>query len=180
VRIIAGNLRGRRLQAPPPGSQAIRPTSDRAREALFSILGRWPTGPFLDLFSGTGAVALEAWSRGFEPVRALESAPGALTVLRANARGTEVDILAKDARRLGQGDFAGQAVVFMDPPYAEAPDWWAFLAPRVLGWIRESGVWVVETDQRTRLAPAPGWEEVLQRRYGAALLRFYEPRRNGP
>ena len=61
MRIIAGTLKGRRLEGPAPGDLRIRPTSDRAREALFSILQTRPPGAFLDLFAGTGAVGLEAW-----------------------------------------------------------------------------------------------------------------------
>ena len=116
LRIIAGTLKGRRLQA-PRGDLAVRPTADRAREALFSILQRWPQGPFLDLFAGTGAVALEAWSRGYGPVACVERDPAALACLKANARGTGLRVLARDAQRLPADAFPPQAVVFADPPY---------------------------------------------------------------
>ncbi len=97
MRVIAGTLRGRRLQS--PGDLSIRPTSDRAREALFSILQKWPMGPFLDLFGGTGAVAVEAWSRGYEPVHCLDKAPESLRLMAANARGTGVQVLRQDIRQ---------------------------------------------------------------------------------
>ena len=84
MRVIAGSLKGRRLQA--PADLTVRPTADRAREALFSILQRWPPGPFLDLFAGSGAVALEALSRGYGPVACVERDPRALACIRANAR----------------------------------------------------------------------------------------------
>jgi len=82
MRVVAGTLKGRRLVAPPPGDLRVRPTSDRAREALFSILQRWPQGPFLDLCAGTGAVGLEAHSRGYAPVVCLEAAEPGWTCLQ--------------------------------------------------------------------------------------------------
>ena len=112
MRIIAGTLRGRRLQGPESGDLNIRPTSDRAREALFSILQKWPSGAFLDLFAGTGAVALEAWSRGYDPVVCIEKSAGALKLIETNARGTGVRVLKRDACKLRPEAFARQAVIF--------------------------------------------------------------------
>ena len=170
MRVIAGTLRGRKLQAPDAGDLRVRPTSDRAREALFSILGRWPAGPFLDLFGGTGAVALEAWSRGYAPVACLEKAPHALDLIAANVRGTGIRVLSMDARRFRpEGDWA---VVFADPPYDLSGSLWGELAPRLVTCLARGGVLVWETDADTELAPVPGWTLADSRRYGAARFHF--------
>ncbi len=170
MRIIAGSLKGRRLRAP---EAEVRPTADRAREALFSILQRWPRGPFLDLFAGTGAVGLEAWSRGYEPVACVEREPAALGCLKVNARGTALCILAKDVQRLAKDAFPPQAVVFADPPYEASAQLWPALAPRVLDWLRPDGVLVWETGHATELAPPDGLEQVEARRYGAAVFHLF-------
>ncbi len=117
MRIIAGTLKGRRIVAPPPEDLRVRPTADRAREALFSILQRWPQGPFLDLCAGTGAVGLEALSRGFDPVVCVEAAEPAWSCLRRNAGGTALTALRQEIQNLGANAFHDQAVIFLDPPY---------------------------------------------------------------
>jgi 16S rRNA (guanine966-N2)-methyltransferase len=175
MRVIAGSLRGRRLQGPGAGDLRIRPTSDRAREALFSILQKWPVGPFLDLFGGSGAVALEAWSRGYGPVVCVEKSPEALDMITANVRGTSVTVVRKDVRKLDAGMFPPQAVVFVDPPYEDSPMLWAELAPKLFARLLPGGVLVWETDQRTELPAVPGWIAVDSRRYGAARFHFFEP-----
>jgi 16S rRNA (guanine966-N2)-methyltransferase len=174
VRIIAGTLKGRRLQAPE--SLAVRPTADRAREALFSILQKWPRGPFLDLYAGTGAVALEACSRGYGPVVCVEKAQEALVCLGANARGVELKILAQDARRLGAEAFRDQAVIFADPPYDAALEAWDTLAPRLAGWLGAEGVLVFEVRSGTQLPEAAGLELVEARRYGSAEFHLFRRR----
>lgn len=176
MRIIAGRLKGRRLQQPPPGDLAIRPTSDRAREALFSILEAWPKGPFVDLFAGTGAVGLEAWSRGFGPVACVERDPKAWALAQANVRGTEVRVLRGDARRLGPGDFSGLAVLFGDPPYAEAAGALDAVAPNLETWMDPEGLLIWEAAEGAELADPPGWERFDQRRYGAACFHFWRRR----
>lgn len=176
MRIIAGRLKGRRLQQPPLGDQAIRPTSDRAREALFSILEACPKGAFLDLFAGTGAVALEAWSRGFGPVSCVERDPKAWALAQANAAGSEVRVLRADARRLRADAFGGLAVLFGDPPYAEAAAALAAVAPNLEAWMAPEG-WVVwEAGAGTDLPDLPGWDRFDQRRYGAACFHFWRRR----
>ena len=175
MRIIAGTLKGRRLQAPPAGDLRVRPTSDRAREALFSILQRWPQGPFLDLFAGTGAVALEAWSRGYGPVTCVERDPVALGCIKANARGTGLLVLGQDALRLRPEALTAQAVVFADPPYESGAQAWAVLAPRLAAWVEPGGLLVWETGRGVDLAPAPGFELLEQRQYGLAVLHLFVP-----
>ena len=170
MRIIAGTLKGRRLQAPE--SDAVRPTADRAREALFSILQRWPRGPFLDLFAGTGAVALEALSRGYGPVACVERDPRALACIRANARDAGLRILARDATRLG-AELEPQAVVFADPPYEASAELWAILGPRLKDWLAADGVLVWEAGHPSVLAAPPGLELLAARRYGAAVFHIF-------
>lgn len=175
MRVIAGTLKGRRLLAPPPGDQRVRPTSDRAREALFSILQRWPVGPFLDLCAGTGAVGVEAHSRGYEPITCVEAAEPGWSCLLRNASGTGVKPLRTDLRRLETGSFADQAVIFLDPPYDQSEDLWTRLGPRLRGWIAPWGVLVFETDRQTTLELQTGWALAETREYGAARFHFWTP-----
>jgi 16S rRNA (guanine966-N2)-methyltransferase len=144
VRIVAGSLGGRRLAA--PSGRSTRPTSDKVREAIFAILGEPPPdAQVLDLFAGSGAMAIEAISRGAAGATTVESARGALVTLRANLRelgvAERVTVVAGDAlaflrtarpqltRRGDPGGFADGAGrrapwqspftwVFLDPPYA--------------------------------------------------------------
>jgi len=172
MRVIAGSLKGRRLLSPEPGDLRIRPTADRAREALFSILQSWPQGAFLELFGGTGAVSVEAWSRGYAPVTCVESAAVAFPLLEANTRGTGISVIRKDVRRLAPELFQGVAVIFADPPYELAASLWQELGPRLLSWVAPGGVMVWETDLKTDLEPVVGWEKIDVRRYGSAQFHF--------
>jgi len=174
VRVIAGELRGRKLQGPGVGELSIRPTADRAREALFSILQKWPVGGFLDLFSGTGAVGIEAWSRGYGPVICVERAPKALQLLSANAKGTGVQVVSRDVRRLPESAYRDLSVVFVDPPYEQSSELWVDLAPRIRGWLAPGGVLVWETDRQTELLKVEGWDLINSRQYGAARFHFLQ------
>ncbi|HXC16476.1 MAG TPA: RsmD family RNA methyltransferase [Holophagaceae bacterium] len=171
MRVIAGNLKGRRLEAPADADLRVRPTSDRAREALFSILQRWPQGAFLDLFSGTGAVALEAFSRGYDPVTAVEQGEPGWSCIQRNLHGTGVKALRSDALSLKAEAFRRQAVIFADPPYAEASPAWEALAARLRGWLEPGGVLIWETESTLDLPPAPGWRLEAIRDYGR--VRFH-------
>ncbi len=127
MRIIAGRNRGRSLKAPAKNDFSIRPTSDRARESLFNIIGPRITGArFLDLFAGTGAVGLEAESRGADETVLVEANPGANRLIAANI----AICAAADRCRLIMCDLghglsplvkampdAGFDLVFLDPPY---------------------------------------------------------------
>jgi 16S rRNA (guanine966-N2)-methyltransferase len=175
MRVIAGSLKGRRLAVPPPGDLRIRPTSDRAREALFSILEAWPRGPFLDLFSGTGAVGLEAHSRGFSPVFCVEKDREALLLLRRNARGTDLDFRDTNALHLGPDAFRELGFVFADPPYAQSAAMLADLASRIRGWLRPEGLLVWESGAQVALPVPDGFEPLDRRRYGAAAFDFLRP-----
>jgi 16S rRNA (guanine966-N2)-methyltransferase len=154
MRIIAGALKGRRLTSPRwPG---LRPTSDRLRETLFDILGARVTGAtFLDLYAGTGAVGVEALSRGASHVTFVERDPRALVLIAENlARcgvGSGYAIIRADAGRLDSSQLAGRFdLLFVDPPYGEG-DQEAILAAaaRRLG---PGGLLVLE---HARRRPAP-------------------------
>ena len=175
MRVVAGSLKGRRLAAPPEGDLRVRPTSDRAREALFSILQRWPQGPFLDLCAGTGAVAVEAHSRGYGPVACVERGEPAWSILQKNLQGLPIAATRGDLRALPAEAWRAQAVLFLDPPYAEAAALWAALASRLRGWVADGGVLVFETDRRTKLELQPGWDLAETREYGAARFHFWLP-----
>ncbi len=175
MRIIAGSLKGRKLQTPAGDDLRVRPTSDRAREALFSILQRWPQGPFLDLCAGTGAVGLEAWSRGYAPVTCVESGEPGWSALQKNLRDTGVVALPMDVTRLAPDAFPPQSVVFLDPPYAQAAGLWRALAPRIRNWTRPDGLVVVETDRDTALELQTSFELAETRHYGAACFHLLLP-----
>lgn len=173
MRIIAGTLKGRRLQAPPEGALAIRPTSDRAREALFSILQAWPKGAFLELFAGTGAVAVEAWSRGFAPVICVEKDPLAAALAQANARGTGIQVLRQDALRLKEGEFQNLDFLFADPPYEASEACFERLTPTLRAWLKPGGLLIWETEKRVTLPCPEGFTCLDSRQYGAARFHFF-------
>jgi 16S rRNA (guanine966-N2)-methyltransferase len=175
MRVVAGTLKGRRLSAPPPGDLKVRPTADRAREALFSILQRWPLGPFLDLCSGTGAVSVEAHSRGYAPVACVEWSEPAWSCLQRNLADLPIQSIRQDLRRLQAGAFRDQAVIFLDPPYDLAAGLWAHQAGRLRSWISPDGVLVFETSRTTALELQPGWNLAETREYGAARFHFWIP-----
>jgi 16S rRNA (guanine966-N2)-methyltransferase len=125
MRVVAGRHKGRRLRA--PAGTATRPTADRVREALFSILGSVEGQRVLDLYAGSGALGLEALSRGAASATFVESARPALAAIRANltATGEEGDVAASDAIEWLRAN-AGRArpfdLVFCDPPYDAATE----------------------------------------------------------
>lgn len=172
MRVISGSLKGRLLEGPPPGVLDVRPTSDRAREALFSILLRWPEGAFLDLFGGTGAVALEAFSRGYSPVVCIEAKPQPFLLRNLKLGG--VSLLAKDARNLKAEAFRDVAVIFADPPYEQSREFWTGMAPTIRPWLADGGVLAWETEARIELPMQPGWRLIESRKYGTARFHFMD------
>ena len=182
MRIVGGSHRGRRLIAPP--GDAVRPTSDRAREALFDILshGRLAEDgiPFadatvLDAFAGTGALGLEALSRGAAEAVFIERDRDALAILRRNIEAlgetARARILPGDAIRPPRGEIAC-AIAFLDPPYASGLAGPALAALTAAGWLAPDGLAVIETAAREKLAPPAGFTLVDERVYGAARLVF--------
>lgn len=174
MRIVAGEWKGRPLVA--PRGQATRPTSDRVREALFSILGDVEGCRVLDLFAGTGAVALEALSRGAGEAVCVERSRPALAALRENVRrvGAEARVLVvpRDAHR-----FAPDApfdLVFADPPWKAAAAFADALKARAAELVGPGGVLVLERSARDVASPIlPGLDPPREKRYGDALLAVY-------
>ncbi len=180
-RIIAGEARGRRIKA-PTGHQT-RPTSDRVREALFSAvdsaLGSLVGLRFLDVYAGSGAVGLEARSRGAGVVTLVEHDRRTAALIRENAqalgfRGVDV-VVAPAGRALALPPRAPYDVVFLDPPYAlPAEDVEADLRALVEHrWLAHEALVVVERSGR---GPGPAWPEGLvgdrSRRYGETTLWY--------
>jgi 16S rRNA (guanine966-N2)-methyltransferase len=175
MRVIAGAARGRPLQAPP--GRDTRPTSDRAREGLFSTLASLTDiegARVLDLYAGSGAVGLEALSRGASAAVFVESDVRAAAVIRRNSEAVGVPgarVVVDRVERFLAGDAASYDIVFLDPPYDVADD----IVARVLGAVRlnDAGVLVVERSARS---PEPAWPEgfegVRERRYGEGALWY--------
>jgi 16S rRNA (guanine966-N2)-methyltransferase len=179
TRIISGVARGRRLAVPPSG---VRPTGDRAREGLFNSLGSLldlPGARVLDLYAGSGALGLEALSRGAAEAVLVENGPKALRVLRANVAAVGLPgarVVAGSVPSVVAGAAFGTFdLVLADPPYAVG-------VPQVLGVLRalSDGGWfapgaVVVVERSSREEPF-GWPTPLtgvrDRRYGEALLRY--------
>jgi 16S rRNA (guanine966-N2)-methyltransferase len=187
VRIIAGEWRGRTLGA--PRGRGVRPTPDRVREALFSILGEEPLeGRVLDLFAGTGALGLEALSRGAPEAVFVEQSRTSLKVLEANIAkvGAEerTHVLARSAFSLRREELAGPPIslVLADPPY-ELVDLESsrrrvlrmFLSLAASD-ILAPGARVVLEHRRSADAPeAAEWTPIDRREYGDTALTFYRP-----
>jgi 16S rRNA (guanine966-N2)-methyltransferase len=181
MRIIAGRHRGRALAAPE--GRAVRPTSDRAREALFDILahGRFADRPVfeearvLDAFAGTGAFGLEALSRGAAQVSFIEKDRSALAALRANVAALSEEkraaILPGDACAPPPAA-APAGLAFLDPPYGEELAAPALAALAARGWLADGALVVVEVAARQKFAPPEGFLLLDERRYGAARLVF--------
>ncbi len=175
VRIIAGKLRGSKL--PVPDRPGLRPTSERVRETLFNWLQPHLAGArVLDLFAGTGALGLEALSRGAAEVVFVDDGAKALALLRANiarmrAEG-ETRILRQDATRLPPNPGAPFTLVFLDPPYGKALGEAALAQAAKGGWLAP-GAMIVWEESTPPLPPA-GFDQRDQRRYGdtaVTLLR---------
>jgi 16S rRNA (guanine966-N2)-methyltransferase len=182
MRIVAGRHRGRRLLA--PSGETVRPTSDRAREALFDILshGRLAADgiPFaeaavLDAFAGTGALGLEALSRGAAGAVFIEQDREALAIVRKNiealGESARARIIPGDATRPPRAHLAC-TVAFLDPPYRSGLAGPALAALAAAGWLAPDALAVVEFAAREHFAPPAGFTVVDERVYGAARLVF--------
>ena len=181
MRVTGGTLRGRPLARPKGdgGTARLRPSSDRMRESLFNLLahGDWPPlegARVLDLFAGTGALGLEAISRGAERVQFVDDGPEARALLRTNIEALDLigraKVYRRDATRLGANRGAPYGWVFLDPPYGRG------LGPRALAsalagdWLAPGAAIVLETgaDETPELPPEIAARET--RIYGAAKL----------
>jgi len=182
MRIVGGSHRGRRLVTPP--GEGVRPTSDRAREALFNILSHGDFAaagaPFadaaaLDAFAGTGAFGLEALSRGAADAVFIENDREALLALRRNiadlGEAARARIIAGDATRPPRAPLAC-AVAFLDPPYKSGLAAPALAALAAAGWLTPAALAVVEVAAREPFAAPDGFAVLDERLYGAARLIF--------
>ena len=178
MRITGGEFGGRNLKVPK--SDAIRPTQDRVREALFNIIQFEVAGcEFLDLFAGSGAVGLEALSRGAKSVTFVERERRHLAVLKENvdvfrAQSTAVDVIAADCYRwLSTYSGPGFTIGFADPPYAlgEEKGYAQVLASLLArNVIRPGGLFIAEMTAVQKAEETPGWELVRDRTYGKTRL----------
>lgn len=184
MRIIGGTRRGTVLSDVGTGDPAahLRPTSDRVREAIFNLLingklgggtGNPVTGArVLDLFAGTGALGLEALSRGAAEVTFVDDGAKALALLRANIAKLRVEgetrILRQDARRLPPNAGAPYTLVFLDPPYGKALGEAALTVAAHGGWLAPNAM-IVWEESVAPSAPV-GFTQVDQRRYGDTVV----------
>ena len=177
MRIVGGRLGGLRLAAVGKGDAGaqLRPTVDRVRESLFSILASkgYPQEgqPALDLFAGTGALGLEALSRGAGHVTFIEQGRVALGLLQSNIKradpeGGATRLIRKDATKLGARpeDLAAADLVLLDPPYGRGMGEKALLAASAGGWMAQEALVVWE--ENAPQLPPEGFTLVDQRRYG--------------
>jgi 16S rRNA (guanine966-N2)-methyltransferase len=177
MRVIAGTYGGRRLAAPP--GTATRPTSDRVREALFSMLGALDGMRVLDLFAGSGALGIEALSRGAAFAAFVERERRALDVLRGNLAtlavpGERFSVHAQDAlAALRNATARGDAydVVFLDPPYAAGERLAPALDEQLRAVLSPTARVVSESDRRAPLALDLDID--IERRYGDTLIRIH-------
>jgi 16S rRNA (guanine966-N2)-methyltransferase len=183
MRVIAGRFGGRRLQA--PNGRVTRPTSDKVREALFSMLGNIEGAVVLDLFAGTGALGIEAISRGAGKAVFVERDTGALSSLTDNLAALGVASAEAEVRR---GDAFGALrtarqreetydLVFIDPPYRQARDWGPELSAILPSLLSPGARAILESDRRAPVElthPGTGGLEVEQeRRYGNTNITIY-------
>lgn len=171
IRIVAGELGGRRLSVPP--GEDLRPSAERTREAIFSILGPL-TGSALDLCCGTGALGLEALSRGAERVTLVDRwiGPAAANVETLGLDGDpRVELVESDAGRFLARSEDAYDLVLCDPPYTLAPRFGPDLDTHLPARLRPGARVIVETSAKAPL----GLELPLEseRRYGSALVRIY-------
>lgn len=180
MRIVGGALRGRPLAA--PRSDSIRPTSDRTREAVFNIIAHgWPErlegARVLDLFAGTGALGLEALSRGAAQALFVEESAEGRGLIRANVEAFGLQgrarIFRRDAARLGEaGTIAPFDLVFADPPYGKGLAEQALQSALAGGWLKPDALVVVEEAAATPFQPPQGLALVERRDWGDTCVTF--------
>jgi 16S rRNA (guanine966-N2)-methyltransferase len=171
VRVVAGEFRGRRLAA--PRGMRTRPTADRVREALFSMLGDVTGASVLDLYAGSGALGIEALSRGAESAVFVERDPRAAAVIERNlgSLGLEERVVSDDAMRFLARPEGMFDLVFCDPPYDSAFRLAGPLAERLPALTAEGARIVTESDKRTPLElPFPLLRE---RTYGDTRIAIH-------
>ena len=173
MRIVGGRLRGRALAAPK--SQGIRPTADRLRESLFNILTHAHADPVagarvLDLFAGTGALGLEAVSRGAAFALFVDDGAEARALLRQNVEALGLaavtKIFRRDATKLGPAHPVGPfSLAFLDPPYGRGLAEKALVSARDGGWLTQDAMAVVEEAVDAGFKAPEGYDELERRTY---------------
>src|SRR3954463_5755422 len=173
MRIVGGRFGGRALLAPK--SQSIRPTADRLRESLFNILVHAYGDPaagarVLDLFAGTGALGLEALSRGAAFVLFVDDGAEARALLRGNVdalgAGGASKVYRRDATRLGPAHpMEPFSLAFLDPPYGKGLAERALTSAKEGGWLAPDALAVVEEAAETTFAPPEGFDQIERRDY---------------
>jgi 16S rRNA (guanine966-N2)-methyltransferase len=177
MRVIAGRYGGRRLTAPK--GRTTRPTSERVREALFAMLGDVEGARVLDLFAGTGALGIEALSRGAERAVFVESDRAAIEVLRANLTALGLGEEQAQIRREHAGEALRMArkrketydLILIDPPYGQALRWGPRLSATLPAVLAPRARVVLESDRRTPLDLGLGFEK--ERRYGDTTIAIH-------
>ncbi|MGJ8698256.1 MAG: 16S rRNA (guanine(966)-N(2))-methyltransferase RsmD [Verrucomicrobiaceae bacterium] len=178
MRIIAGKAKGHHLRVP---REVSRPTTDRVRESIFGILtGRLEGARVLDLFAGSGALGLEALSRGAESATFVEKDRGAVKTLQENLFKTKLgkgEVVNREVESFLAGNKVGYDLVFADPPYADglsdlagdlvALDGWG-------EWLAEDGLLIVEREARGEVPEAKGLELLRQKDYGRSRIVIYQ------
>jgi 16S rRNA (guanine966-N2)-methyltransferase len=186
MRVVGGSLRGRTLAAPK--SQSIRPTADRLRESFFNILIHAYDNPIagarvLDLFAGTGALGIEALSRGAAFTLFVDDGAEARALVRENVAtlglGGTSRIFRRDATKLGPAHPVEPfALVFLDPPYGKGLAEQALASARAGGWLKPDALVVVEEAASAKFVAPEGFAEIERRRYDDTefvVLRFATP-----
>ena len=191
MRVVAGDLRGRRIEAPP--GDATRPTTDKVREAVFNALGSLgalESAVIVDLFAGSGALGIEALSRGAQRCTFVENERKALSILRSNidalgladrSQVVALDITRETdiARKTGQAGslrlrelVAGASIVLADPPYGFTG--WSEIFTASLS-AAPNVVLVIETEAKAKVHESvpEGWSVARQREYGRTMVGFF-------
>jgi 16S rRNA (guanine966-N2)-methyltransferase len=184
MRIVAGRLGGRLVKAPP--GRATRPTSERVREALFSILGPLEGASALDLFAGSGALGIEALSRGAGRVVFVERDRLALQALRENLAAlglgaAEAEVRRGDALaalRSARASKETYDLVFIDPPYRHARAWGSELSALLPSLLGPAARVVVESDRRVPL-DLQSLGRPVERSYGDTVIRIHSANDQG-
>jgi 16S rRNA (guanine966-N2)-methyltransferase len=183
MRIVAGKFRGKLLTSPEDDS--IRPTADRVRESVFNILAS-RLGPnfdglrVLDLFAGTGALGLEALSRGASNVVFVDTGAEARGLIRdhieAFGAGGVAKLLRRDATSLGPAGTMGPVdLVFLDPPYGKGLGEQALVSAKAGGWLKPETLLVLEESSDVAVELPPGFALDDRRAYGAAAVHILTP-----
>lgn len=182
MRVVGGEFRGRPLAT--PRDQSIRPTTDRAREAVFNVLmhrfGEKLEGArVLDLFAGTGALGLEALSRGASYAVFIEESAEGRGLIRSNVEAFgltgRTKIFRRDATKLGEaGTMAPFGLLFADPPYGKGLGEQALRSARAGGWLVPGALCVVEEAAAAPFQLDEGFSVIDERNYGETVIRFIE------